>query len=275
MRIKATGVVREYKVAQRSSGRNAKKLDEKIYKLAVLSSEVTCMSDLRTANANSGRVWKENYENLEQEKQRLYEGMVTEVRISQNERTLLQQQNADLKQCVKTYVAANGLSCRGSKIADIQTKSGKEKKIKNVRERAQEALYFLELFGLKVETLKVKDDKGENYNLNIGLSTLGNDEQQDDTNRSLNSLGYDALSESEKETVEELLFLLDKFGVGDEFYHEMTMAKYGEELPRSYLVKQLRSTLNRSCFIIPTLVRHMERSILLKISWYRGLVLNR
>ena len=55
-----------------------------------------------------------------------FEGMVTEVRISQNERTPLQQQNADLKQnktCVKTYVAANGLSCRGSKIADIQTKS--------------------------------------------------------------------------------------------------------------------------------------------------------
>ena len=69
--------------------------------------------------------------------------------------------------CVKTYVAANGLSCRGSKIADIETKSGKEKKIKNVRERVQKALYFIELFGLKVETLKVKDDKGENYNLKL------------------------------------------------------------------------------------------------------------
>ena len=74
---------------------------------------------------------------VEHEKQRLYEGMVTEDRISQNERTLLRQQNADLEQCVKTYVEANGLSCRGSKIADIQTKSAKEKKIKNVREMAQ------------------------------------------------------------------------------------------------------------------------------------------
>ena len=107
-------------------------------------------------------------------------------------------------------------------------------------------MYFLSLFGLKVETLKVKNDKDENYNLNIGLSTLGNDEQQDDIKRFSNSSGYDALWESEKETVEELLFLLDKFGVGDEFYHEMTMAKYGE-LPRSYLVQRL--------------VRHTERSI--------------
>ena len=86
-----------------------------------------------------------------------------------------------------------------------------------MRERAKEALYFLELFGLKVETLKLKDDKGENYNLNIGLSTLGNDEQQEDINLSSNPSGYDALSKSRKETVEELLFLLDKFGVGDEF----------------------------------------------------------
>ena len=61
VRIKAAGVVREYKVAQRSSRRNANKLDEKIYKLAVLSSEVTCMSDLRTENTNSVRVWKEFY----------------------------------------------------------------------------------------------------------------------------------------------------------------------------------------------------------------------
>ena len=63
----------------------------------------------------------------------------------------------------------------------------------------------------------MKDDKGENYNLNIGLSTLGNDEQQEDINLSSNPSGYDALSKSRKETVEELLFLLDKFGVGDEF----------------------------------------------------------
>ena len=78
-------------------------------------------------------------------------------------------------------------------------------------------MYFLSLFGLKVETLKVKNDKDENYNLNIGLSTLGNDEQQEDINLSSNPSGYDALSKSRKETVEELLFLLDKFGVGDEF----------------------------------------------------------
>ena len=66
---------------------------------------------------------------------------------------------------MKTYIAANGLSFRGSKIADIK-KSGKKKKIEVVRKRAQEALYFLELFGLTVETLKVKDDNGANTTSN-------------------------------------------------------------------------------------------------------------
>ena len=43
---------------------------------------------------------------VEHEKQRLYEGMVTEVRISQNGRMLLQQQNADL-----THVSS--VACAG------------------------------------------------------------------------------------------------------------------------------------------------------------------
>jgi hypothetical protein len=55
------------------------------------------------------------------------------------------------------------------------------------------------------------------------------------------------LSESDKGKVEEIIFLLDKFGVGHEFYHEVTMTKRGKELPRSYLVKQLRSSLNTTC----------------------------
>ena len=64
--------------------------------------------------------------------------------------------------------------------------------------------------------------------------------------------GYNGLSESDKGKVEEILFLLDKFGVGHEFYHEVTMTKQGEELalPQSYLVKQLRSSLNTSCHIM-------------------------
>ena len=46
------------------------------------------------------------------------------------------------------------------------------------------------------------------------------------------------------------MFLLDKFCVGDGFYHEITMLVDG--LPKSYLVKQRRDQLNKMCHIIST-----------------------
>ena len=39
----------------------------------------------------------------------------------------------------------------------------------------------------------------------------------------------------EEETIEQVLFLLDKFCASDELYHEFTLAY--DDLPRSYLVK--------------------------------------
>ena len=62
--------------------------------------------------------------------------------------------------------------------------------------------------------------------------------------------GFEALSDDEKAKVERVLFLLDKFCVGDLFYHELTMVLDG--LPKSYLVKQRRDQLNSICHITCT-----------------------
>lgn len=43
------------------------------------------------------------------------------------------------------------------------------------------------------------------------------------------------------------MFLLDKFCVRDEVYHELTMVFEG--MPKSYIVKQLRSNLNETTHI--------------------------
>ena len=51
----------------------------------------------------------------------------------------------------------------------------------------------------------------------------------------------------DEETIEQVLFLLDKFCASDELYHEFTLAY--DDLPRSYLVKQKRSELNKLCHI--------------------------
>ena len=60
---------------------------------------------------------------------------------------------------------------------------------------------------------------------------------------------YSTLSTHEKENVEKILFLLDKFCVGDSFYHEISMIT--DSLQRSYLVKQCRDELNKMCKIEP------------------------
>jgi hypothetical protein len=61
---------------------------------------------------------------------------------------------------------------------------------------------------------------------------------------------YECLSEDDKCKVETLLFLMDKFSVGDAFLHEVSMAIDG--MPKSYLVKQCRDKLNSTCKIKPT-----------------------
>ena len=61
---------------------------------------------------------------------------------------------------------------------------------------------------------------------------------------------YDSLSDSEKEKVEAVLFLMDKFAVGDPFVHELSMLVNG--MPRSYLIKQCRDNINSSCTVKPT-----------------------
>ena len=50
--------------------------------------------------------------------------------------------------------------------------------------------------------------------------------------------------------METILYLMDTFGVSDEFVHELSMVI--DEIPRSFLIKQCRNDLNTICHIIPT-----------------------
>ena len=52
---------------------------------------------------------------------------------------------------------------------------------------------------------------------------------------------YKDLSEEEKERVKLVLYITDKFCIGEAAYHELAMTDGGGKLPRSYLVKQCNS----------------------------------
>ena len=80
------------------------------------------------------------------------------------------------------------------------------------------------MYGLKLDSVTLKDDKEEQHGINFG-----------------------SLSDSEKHSLEKVLYLLDRFYVSDAWYHELSVVCDG--LPKSYLIKQFRSDMNVLCHI--------------------------
>lgn len=113
------------------------------------------------------------------------------------------------------------------KTIDKLSERQRARRIKELKGRADVALWFLESHGLTLTGLKVKEtDSGKTCTFEYAEENIT---QQDDEN------------------LEQLLFLLDKFCVSDELYHELTILY--KDLPRSYLIKQKRSGLNKLCHI--------------------------
>ena len=97
------------------------------------------------------------------------------------------------------------------------------RRIKELKGRADLALWFLESHGLKLTCLKAREsNSGKVHTFEYAKEKI---------------------TQADKENLEQLLFLLDKFCVSDDLYHELTI-QYND-LPRSYLIKQKRSDLNK------------------------------
>ena len=103
----------------------------------------------------------------------------------------------------------------------------KSRKMKTIRTSAEQALSFVKSFGLDVEKLVLTSQKEGKVIINL-------------TDCPSISTGTENVEESYtgSESVAETLYLLEKFGVSDEFYHKLTMLH--PELPRSYIVKAAR-----------------------------------
>ncbi|CAB4044139.1 Hypothetical predicted protein, partial [Paramuricea clavata] len=96
-------------------------------------------------------------------------------------------------------------------------------------------------FGLELTELKAREQQtGIVHSLSVDNTCIPAD----------GTKGFDSLSHHDQKTVEQALFLLGKFCVGDSFYHELTMIIDG--LPKSYLVKQRRGQLNNISNVVPT-----------------------
>jgi thiaminase len=61
--------------------------------------------DLKANNEALVREWRKRYGDLREEKQRLYNEMMQELKVRKQEKSEVQQENLQLRQSVKTYVA--------------------------------------------------------------------------------------------------------------------------------------------------------------------------
>ena len=89
-------------------------------------------------------------------------------------------------------------------------------------------------FGLTLEKVVLKSTNNSEVEINYS---------------SPSSRSNHEISVSQSECIDETLYLLEKFGVSDEFYHELSMLH--PQLPRSYKVKGARKDISECIDLTP------------------------
>lgn len=114
--------------------------------------------------------WRRKYANLEEEKEKLYEEMMEEVEKQsqhiQTEISGLKTKNLELEKYIRKMEKEGNEHWRPftKDIKDLSSRQ-RTRRLKELCTRAQKALYFTELFGLKLESLRLSDNGGFYYNV--------------------------------------------------------------------------------------------------------------
>ena len=142
------------------------------------------------------------------------------------------------------YCVSNEESCwpeyNTSKKVDEVSPRQKRRKLNQFKSFAEKALWFAESFGLTPQSLTL-NSAGTDEQYTLKLSEHGSSSSTQHTMiRSSTTIPTASIHET--------LYLLEKFGVSDEFYHELSMRH--PSLARSYKVKQLRKELTSEIEII-------------------------
>ena len=162
--------------------------------------------------------------------------MMKEVNNLEMEITDLKEANKVLRDYVEILERNEALKCQEKSVNDLGTKQ-KGRKLQLLKNKAQCGLWFCKSFGLDLTNIRLQDQSGCSYTLEYPIPpTLGSNQKE-----------YEKLPNDQKKIIERMLFLLDKFCVGDEDYHELSVTIEG--LPKSYLIKQLRGELNKTYHI--------------------------
>ena len=138
---------------------------------------------------------------------------------------------------VQSSVVAARLQFNHGKLYDDVQERQKQRKVKTIKTAIEQALFFLQCFGFLLDKIVLRStEKHEVVNLNYLCPPATGSESEEDE---------DDLPDSVKET----LYLLERFGVSDECYHELAMLH--PQLPRLYKIKNARRDITLEIELLP------------------------
>ena len=86
-------------------------------------------------------------------------------------------------------------------------------------------------FGLKLTSMEIQDDSGKTHSITYQGQGQG-------------TKPFKQLSKEDQDKIKEIVYLTDKFYMGEAAYYELTLASGGDGLPRSFQVRQSKNHLN-------------------------------
>lgn len=184
--------------------------------------------------------WRAAKVNLEAEKKVLVEEMRKTMNSVAKEISDLKETNSHLEDYIRSLEKRKGFAYKGKTFCETKNK---QRTLKAFLTRAETAMWFSKAFGLELDSIKATEvETGKTHEINFTPNT--------DKPEGCPACETDNISDTDMTRIEKILYLLDKFCVSDEFYHELTMIENG--LPRSYLIKQRRNNLNELFHVTPT-----------------------
>ena len=134
----------------------------------------------------------------------------------------------------------------GKPVHELRIRQQQRKK-KEIQNKAQKALWFLESFGFRLTSMDVTcTATAENVSVTFDKENIA-EPNAANTAATIEDR-YEKLSEQSKTDIKKVLFLLDKFSGSDELYHEFTQLY--NNMPRSYMVAHYRRRMNASYDIL-------------------------
>ena len=230
LRVICTNVAR---TLIRKRGRCRQDLLSQIKSIAVKRSELTTVASVGRLESEISRLEESNkqlvckniaLDTIYKETSLLASKLQTKVDESSINIEKLKEENENLYNVIEKICPQRKFEDKGRPLSEVGSRQ-QQRKIKVLKTRIEQALWFSESFGLHLDTCNFLDDNGKAH-----LISFGNGFQK----------SYKELPEEQQHKIQQILFIMDKFCIGDSALHELTCCLGKEHIPRSYLVKQCR-----------------------------------